>query len=188
MTDAELAILGLLAEKARHGYDIEQVIEQRDMRQWTAVGFSSIYYVLGKLEKAGWVRSQLDTDNQQGPARKVYRLTAEGFAAWRQAILDSLATPRQHNDPFQLGLSSLPAIDRGDALNALKARHERLSQTLTRVRARHQDAQSHHAPPHVDAMFDLSVTLLEAEVGWLDRFIDRLSTLQEGAQSDVNQT
>jgi DNA-binding PadR family transcriptional regulator len=48
MTNAELAILSLVVEKPRHGYQIEQVIEERGMREWTEVGFSSIYYLLKK--------------------------------------------------------------------------------------------------------------------------------------------
>ena len=55
MTNTELAILGLIAEQPRHGYQIEQVIEERGMRNWTEIGFSSIYYLLKKLEKAGYV-------------------------------------------------------------------------------------------------------------------------------------
>ena len=51
MTNAELAILSLVAEQPRHGYEIENVIEQRGMRAWTEIGFSSIYYILKKLEK-----------------------------------------------------------------------------------------------------------------------------------------
>ncbi len=51
MTPAELAILSLLAEQPRHGYGIEQVIDERGMREWTAIGFSSIYYLLNKLEQ-----------------------------------------------------------------------------------------------------------------------------------------
>ena len=52
MTNAELAILSLIGESPRHGYEIEQVIEARGMREWTEIGFSSIYYLLKKLEKA----------------------------------------------------------------------------------------------------------------------------------------
>ncbi|HIP96867.1 MAG TPA: hypothetical protein EYH32_06595 [Anaerolineae bacterium] len=53
MTNAELAILSLIAEQPRHGYEIEQVIEERRMREWTEIGFTSIYYLLKKLERGG---------------------------------------------------------------------------------------------------------------------------------------
>ena len=59
MTNAELAILSLIAEVPSHGYKIEQTIETRGMREWTEIGFSSIYYLLKKLEKAGLMESQL---------------------------------------------------------------------------------------------------------------------------------
>ena len=58
LTDAQLLVLGLVAEMPRHGYELEQVIEQRGMREWTQIGFSSIYFVLGKLEKLGLVASE----------------------------------------------------------------------------------------------------------------------------------
>ena len=57
MTDTEFAILGLVHEEERHGYQIEAVIEERGMREWTAVGFSSIYYLLKKLEKKAFISS-----------------------------------------------------------------------------------------------------------------------------------
>ena len=47
LTPAELTLLGLLAEKPRHGYELEEVIIARGMRDWTEIGFSSIYYLLG---------------------------------------------------------------------------------------------------------------------------------------------
>ena len=50
LTDAELLVLGLVVEMPRHGYQLEQVIEQRAMREWTQIAFSSIHFVLGKLE------------------------------------------------------------------------------------------------------------------------------------------
>ena len=39
MKNAELAILSLIAEQPRHGYDIERVIEAWGMREWTEIGF-----------------------------------------------------------------------------------------------------------------------------------------------------
>ena len=52
MTNAELAILSLVVEQPRHGYEIERVIGERGMREWTEVGFSTIYSLLKKLEGA----------------------------------------------------------------------------------------------------------------------------------------
>ena len=43
MTNAELAILSLIAETDRHGYEIEQVIKARGMRNGTQSGVGSSY-------------------------------------------------------------------------------------------------------------------------------------------------
>ena len=58
VTDAELVLLGLLAEQPRHGYQLEAVVAERGVREWTALGFSSIYYLLNKLEPHGLVTSE----------------------------------------------------------------------------------------------------------------------------------
>ena len=49
ITNSELALLGLLMESPMHGYQIEQIIEDRGMREWTTIDLSSIYYLLHKM-------------------------------------------------------------------------------------------------------------------------------------------
>ena len=43
LQENELLILGLISEMPRHGYEIERVIAEREMREWTRIGFSSIF-------------------------------------------------------------------------------------------------------------------------------------------------
>jgi len=81
MTSAELAVLSLIVEKPRHGYEIEQVIQERGMREWTEVGFSSIYYLLRRMEQRGLIVGGLQ-QAERGPARKVYRPTPAGGRAF----------------------------------------------------------------------------------------------------------
>lgn len=174
MTNAELAILSLIHEKPCHGYEIEQVIEERGMRDWTEVGFSSIYYLLKKLEKSGSIESQLEPESGQGPARRVYHITPAGRAAWREGVLELLANPRPVYDPFQLGLSNLPGLAPGEVLAALQQYRDRLAERRDYVQRRwHRDNAP--LPDHVDAMFDLSMTLIEAELAWIERLIQRLT-------------
>ena len=42
LTNPECAILGLVAEGPRYGYQIDQIVTARGMRRWTEIGFSSI--------------------------------------------------------------------------------------------------------------------------------------------------
>ena len=119
MTNAELAIISLIAEQPRHGYDIEQIIEARGMRDWTEIGFSSIYYLLNKLEKSNLIESQIQQPSGKGPARKVYSITAEGRQAHLDGTLAALSTPQRGATPFLLALSNFPIVPREQVLASL---------------------------------------------------------------------
>ncbi len=205
LTNTELAILGLVAERPKHGYQVEQDIAERGMREWTEIGFSSIYYVLNKLEAAGWLESQAggeeDADgaaaggpaveaetsspdhrarslHRAGPARKVYRLTAAGWAGYRAGVRERLANPRPRSGDFDLALANLPALPPEEARAALETCRAYLQQRLEHVRAKW--AQDHAAAaqggypflPHVDALFDHSIAGLEAEIAWVEKFLE----------------
>ena len=123
ITNADLAVLGLVAEGPRHGYQVEQDIAARGLREWTEIGFSSIYYVLNKLEDAGWLESRRAEEARPGkrrPARKVYALTESGRAVYRQAVLQRLAHPRPRSGDFALALANLPAAPLEEARRRLK--------------------------------------------------------------------
>ncbi len=173
MTNSELVIMGLVAEQPRHGYEIEAVIEERGMRNWTEVGFSSIYYILKKLERAGWIEGHMELSEGQGPARKVYRLTPQGRDAWRSATIEALSTPVPYYSPFRIGLASLPGISTKEALAAVQNYHKQLSARAEQVRQRWTSQQS-RLPYHADALFDLSMTLIDAELSWVSSFIQQL--------------
>lgn len=169
MTNAELTVLGLIAEESRHGYDIEQSIEQRGMRNWTEIGFSSIYYLLNKLEKDGMVNSQLQQLVGKGPARKVYSITADGKKALTAGALAALSMPRYGSKPFLLGLSNLPVIPPESLVPALNSYAAQLGESLKHLEERAK--QQRPLAPFVEAMFDYSQVLIEAELNWLRKFI-----------------
>jgi DNA-binding PadR family transcriptional regulator len=171
MTNAELAILGLVADEPRHGYEIERVIEERGMRDWTEVGFSSIYYLLKKLERAGYVESELE-EAARGPARKVYRASPSGEEALRTGVLDALSVPKRCYLPLQLGLSHLPGIPTGEAIAALGQYHDALAERRAYVSERWQRQKP--LPLFVEAMFEHSLTMIEAELSWVKDFIEKL--------------
>lgn len=184
MTNAELAILSLIAEKPRHGYEIEQVIEERGMREWTEVGFSSIYYVLKKLESAGLLHGRLQQQIGRGPARKIYTMTDEGHLAWHEAALEALSTPQRCYLPFQLGLANLPGLSTKESVTAISQYRDKLAQHRDHVHARRQEEGT--APTlHIRAMFDLSLALIEAELAWIEQFIVTLSEDQVPGSSEV---
>jgi DNA-binding PadR family transcriptional regulator len=173
MTNAELAILGLVAEAPRHGYEMEQLIEQRGMRNWTEVGFSSIYYILTKLEERGWIGSHREPATGRGPDRKVYTILPEGREAWRQATLEALSIPRLQSS-FLLGLAGIPGLSPQETVTALREYRRAVIQRRDKVQATWQ--QSQELPAFLEGMFEYGYSLAQVELEWLDRYIPRLES------------
>jgi DNA-binding PadR family transcriptional regulator len=167
LTPAELTLLGLLVEKPRHGYELEEVITARGMREWTEIGFSSIYYLLGKLRDRGLVAERSERSGKAGPARgkarKVFAPTARGREACAAGVEQAIATLRPVFPPVLVGLANQPVIPPERLQAALARRAEALAVKVAEVRA----AAPVDAPDFVHAIFDYSLHQLEAEQAWL---------------------
>src|SRR3954467_4976822 len=73
---AELLILSLVEDQPRHGYDIGQLIELRS-GGLLRFNVASLYPLLYRLEKRGWLRGRwVEKAGQR--RRRYYRLTAAG--------------------------------------------------------------------------------------------------------------
>jgi DNA-binding PadR family transcriptional regulator len=177
MTNAELAILTLVAEAPRHGYEIEQIIQERGMREWTEVGFSSIYYLLKKLARAGLVESRLQ-EAAHGPARKVYDLTGAGRQALQAALLEALSMPEPRPSRLMLAIGNLPTLPPAQAVAALGQYRDHLADRRDHVRQRREAQQP--LPYFVDALFDHSLVLIQAEIDWIERFVEQIRENERG--------
>lgn len=168
LTSAELTLLGLLVEKPRHGYEVEEVITARGMREWTEIGFSSIYYLLGRLRDRGLI-TELDTPKAgRGKARHVYGPTAEGRAECARAAEAAIAEVRPLFPPVLVGLANQPLIPPDRLHAALATRADALAAQAAAVRGT-ADAQR-DAPDFVRALFDYSLAQLDAEQAWLSAY------------------
>jgi DNA-binding PadR family transcriptional regulator len=174
-TDAELAILSLLAEQPMHGYQIEQTIEERGMREWVEMGFSSIYYLLNKLKNTGLLKSKLTKGSGKGPARHVFSLTEAGLHTWQQAALDAISHPSRTFSNFQLGLSSIRGLDPDLVRDALKQYRDSLTANRDRIQAK-LDSYGPGVPFEAVILFDLSLTQITCELEWVEKFIMQLKS------------
>ncbi len=166
MTNAELAILSLVAEKPRHGYDIEQVIEARGMREWTEIGFSSIYYLLNKSEDRGWVLSTLG-ESSKGPVRKLYALTQTGWALLRTELLQRLSNPIPKSGEFDLALAFMSILPPKQVTDALAKHQQSLEDGLMRVNQQWERSGKGHLPENVEILFAHSLHRIQSELDWV---------------------
>lgn len=172
MTNAELAILSLVAEMPRHGYEIEQTIEARGMREWTEIGFSSIYYLLKKLEKEELVESELVPTQGRGKARRIYTATESGRASLLASTQKALSHPQPTYPAILLGLANLPVLSREQAQQALESYYAELEERLEGIAAK--AGSQGPLPPHVEILFDYSLQMLKAEKNWIESAIQKI--------------
>jgi PadR family transcriptional regulator PadR len=99
---AELLILSLVEARARHGYEIGKLIEQRSGGTIT-FSAAALYPLLYRLEKRGWIAGTW-VEQAGTRRRRYYRLTADGRrmlgeqrSAWRAfaAAIDRIAGIRE---------------------------------------------------------------------------------------------
>ncbi|HYN88139.1 MAG TPA: PadR family transcriptional regulator [Ardenticatenaceae bacterium] len=119
------AILGLLAQRPMHGYEIDSEFEQ-GLRRICHVNISQIYAYLKNLEDRGWVRYETVLQ-ERNPAKKVYHLTEEGQAELMHWLSHPVEAERQIRDDFLTKLFFCQHL-RPDALRDLIENQKRIFQ------------------------------------------------------------
>ncbi|HXG42916.1 MAG TPA: PadR family transcriptional regulator [Dehalococcoidia bacterium] len=165
-TDAEYAVLGLLAQAPRHGYAIaRQLGPSAPLGQVWRLRRNEVYAILAKLEAQGWVQKE---GPAQGPRRRaVFRLTPRGEAALREWLW----RPVQGLRDMRLGLLGrlyfariLAPEEQGPLLQAQAA-------ALGRRLAAWREAYDRAQDPFARSVFDFRAAMTEAALQWLQRYM-----------------
>ena len=180
LTDAELVILSLICEQPMYGYQLEQEINQRNMRTWTDLSTSSIYYILQRLEEKGFVERSQDQEPTSGVPRKIYHITPDGKSQWMESTLEALTQPKTTYTNFLMGLHNLWGVPAQDALNAVRIYRDWLAGDLQRQREELDKIGSSFFP--LDVLFEYSFVLGEAELTFLADLITRLEGMSGESQ------
>ena len=171
INEREAAILGLLYENPLYGYTIEKIIEKRGMRHWTDIGFSSIYYVLKRLESRNFIESSCHPQEDK-PSRKVYTITDSGRRILKEKIRSLLSQSKKIASPFDLGLAHLHLLSDEEAVACLKDRVVILQNAIDRVKS-HQDHHLQNKRPYnIIALSDHALAHLLTEKSWVKTFIE----------------
>jgi DNA-binding PadR family transcriptional regulator len=176
LSDIELTILSLVAEGARYGAEIEQVIEQRGLREWLTVGSASVYYILGRLEQQELLTSSQPTlvhgvNGGTDPARTIYQITDAGRGVAQTAVADLLCQPRAISEGFAVGLANSSVLKPGQVYYTLVHHRDRLTQQLHAAEA-HQNEEHAAQPEGAQALFSYSIAIMRAELDWLSGFLE----------------
>jgi len=170
INEREAAVLGLLCESPLYGYTIEKIIEARGMRHWTDIGFSSIYYVLKRLESKKLITSSCEQQEDK-PSRKVYTITDAGNGMMKSTVRSLLASHTRISSPFDLGIAYLPLISGQEAVACMRKRLAALDKMIEHVQQIREQKVDEKRPFYVLALFDRTLAHLDTEKKWVLKFI-----------------
>ena len=170
VSNREAAILGLLYEAEHYGYEIEKIIEERGMRNWTEIGFSSIYYVLKRLEGGGLIQSKM-VEVEGKPSRKVYTITEVGKKTMKEKVTALLSKNIKLISPFDLGIAYIGLLEPKEALKCLELYLESLGERLSFLEDSQKNMEELGASYHVVALFSRPLAHLKTERSWVEQFM-----------------
>jgi DNA-binding PadR family transcriptional regulator len=173
INEREAAVLGLLSEDPLYGYTIEKKIGERGMRRWTDIGFSSIYYVLKRLERRNLITSSCEQQEDK-PARKIYTITEEGREIMQEKVRQLLSRSRRIASPFDLGIANLWLLPPHEVVACLQERTCELDNALDHVRSLRGQHEVDNKPYFVLALTDRAAAHIAIEKQWVEGFIEEV--------------
>ena len=167
----QFVVLGLIAEFPSHAYSIDQRIEDRGMRNWTDIGKSSIYRIIGELEQAQFISYyEEEVDNR---LRKVYSVTEKGMKVLKTKVFNTINEFIGKNDEdFYVAFSMLPILATNDLIQALLNAFQNISkhkQELEQMLSENQDY-----PLNVIGLFKHPIMILETDIKFLEWVLEKV--------------
>ena len=176
LTPADLVVLSLLLERPMHGYEVNQQLEVREVRDWAGVSRPQVYYSLRKLAGAGHIGPAPDraagtelAPAEGGPERRIYRVTAAGRRAYATALARPEWTTQRPPPPFITWLVLATHADPAVRARQLARRREFLEAEAARERVTLAAIRTNSGPAFTVAALVVSHTIrqFEAELAWL---------------------
>jgi DNA-binding PadR family transcriptional regulator len=171
------AILGLLAQKPRHGYELRAAFEAvvGGDANWD-VKPAQIYTTLDRLEEAGLVARASDLGEGAEPSRRVYSLTRQGDEALREWFEHGVSTEHQRDEFFVKVMVAL-ASDEADPARLVQTQRAHLYQELHAATSRRERYDPKTELAQI-LLGDKTIMHLEADLRWLDMIEVRLEAIK----------
>ena len=162
------AMLGILAEKNLHGYELKSSFDEKVGEFWS-LNYGQIYTTLDRLEKEDLVTHDLQTQDRR-PDRKIYSITRKG----REELDEWLTTPvnkvRALRDEFFIKLVFMDKNAPGSILELIekqKALYLKQMNRLTQQKLRLKKKSEGTDTLITELLMDAGLFHAEADIKWL---------------------
>ena len=169
LSTCDLLVLSFLSEQPMHGYQLNQELENRDVRDWASISRPQVYYSLKKLAQMAVIASVADSGAPSGPERRMYKVNASGRKALAAALGRKSWVAQRTIPPFLTWLALSPHAEKQTVHNQITARAVYLKQELLRERATFLSLANDMGVMVKPArlMVELTIKHFEVELEWL---------------------
>lgn len=122
MATIDLIVLGILEKESLSAYDIQKLVEYRNISKWVKISTPSIYKKVIQLEEKGLISSTMVKEGRM-PEKAVYSLTDLGRTEFEKLMLEISKKPVHIFLDFNaviVNLDSLPEEDQRSCLNNIE--------------------------------------------------------------------
>lgn len=175
----ELAILGLLKERAMHGYELRKQLSQKLGLFWT-VSFGSLYPTLRKLEKRAAVEKIFPEDSTTR-RKQVYRITEKGEREFLE-LLSEGASSTFEEDKFSLRVAFFRYLKPEMRIRLLERRKAYLQDKLEEGQIALLRAKRGRADTYTLSLMRHGMDTTQADIAWLDELINAESAQLDEAE------
>ena len=180
------AILGLLIEGERHGYDVTSTLGERI--GGGAYNSGQVHQALANLEGRGWASSR--EDEVLNRTRRLYRITAAGRAEFLTWLDRPIPIGRPIRDEVVVKMSFLAESDPGRVLDILEERQREYVRRLQRASRRTVRRPKHETPTEMLQRLarDAFRFREEGELRWIEHCLSQVRGVIEREPREIRET
>ena len=191
----ELPVLGLLKERAMHGYELRKQLGAMLGPFWQ-VSWGSLYPTLRRLAKAGAVeklaeekppkraaKSAAGATLNPGRRKTVYRITPAGEALFTEMLEETAAAV--DTEHFTLKLAFFRYLNPESRLALLERRRAYLQDKLAQFKANLRDYRE-RIDSYTLSLQNHSMATTQSDIEWIDELIREERSIEGGAPNPTN--
>jgi DNA-binding PadR family transcriptional regulator len=163
------ALMGLLAQEPRHGYDLKNAFEAMLSDTWP-LNIGQVYATLSRLERDGFVESEV-VPQELLPDRKVYFLTAAGREELERWLGQSTEGVVRLKDEFYIKLLLHQHVASDGTLSLIWKQRQVYMKKLAKLTALRSNPS---LEPATALLVEGAILHVEADLEWLDLCEERL--------------
>jgi DNA-binding PadR family transcriptional regulator len=169
-----LAVMVLLYERPMHPYEMAATLRERRKEDSIKLRYGSLYTVIELLVREGFITPKKTTREGNRPERTIYEITDAGETEVREWMREILSKQVKEFPQFEAGLSLLPALPPGEAIEALQIRLDSLEKTIERLTAGLRNSKTQGLPPLFSIETEYWLSGIEAERTFVEKLISRI--------------